>query len=63
VLTWTGREYIVPSASWTDEAAASRDQFWTLLIGAMIGIIGSVPATTILDAIRVRTRTHPGAAR
>jgi hypothetical protein len=54
-LTWSGQAFIVPSATWTDEGAASRSQFWILLIGAAIGIIGSVPATTILDAIRTRT--------
>jgi hypothetical protein len=54
-LTWSAHSYIIPSATWTDESASSRNQLWILLIGAMIGIIGAIPATTVLDTIRTKT--------
>ena len=54
-LTWSGHSYIIPSATWTDEAAASRNQLWILIVGALVGIVGSIPATTILDAIRKKS--------
>jgi len=54
-LTWSAHSYIIPSATWTDESASSRNQLWILLIGAMIGIIGAIPATTVLDTIRNKT--------
>lgn len=50
-LTWSGHSYIIPTATWTDEAASGRNQLWILLIGAVLGILGAIPATTILDAI------------
>jgi len=43
-LTWSTHSYIIPSATWTDESASGRNQLWILLIGAMIGIIGAIPA-------------------
>jgi hypothetical protein len=60
-LSWSGQSFIVPSATWTDEASSSRNQFLTLLLGALIGIVGSILVTLILDWTRQRRRSTAGA--
>ena len=55
-LSWSGQSLIVPSATWTDETSSSRNQFLTLLLGALIGVVGSIPVTLILDWTRQRRR-------
>jgi hypothetical protein len=51
-LSWTGRSYLVPSATWTDLTASSRSQFILLVLGAAIGILGTIPVTLALNWAR-----------
>jgi len=51
-LSWTGRSYLIPSATWTDLTSSSRSQFILLVLGAAIGILGTVPVTLALNWAR-----------
>lgn len=51
-LSWSGRSYLIPSATWTDLSANSRNQFAILILGAAIGILGAVPITLALNWAR-----------
>jgi hypothetical protein len=51
-LTWTSQSFVRPSATWIDTDAATRDQFLILLLGAAIGIAGSLVASIAIDWAR-----------
>jgi hypothetical protein len=51
-LACAARTVLVPSASWTDTTSASWNQFLVFLLGAVIGIFGSLLAAVLFEWAR-----------
>jgi hypothetical protein len=58
-LEWTSRTAITPSVSWTDTNSANRNQFLVFLLGAVIGIFGSLLATILFEWARGPQAPNP----
>jgi hypothetical protein len=51
-LSWSDTSFVQPSVSWVNTTSTNRDQLWDLLLGAVVGIFGSLLAAIVLDLMR-----------